>query len=66
MFLGNSLSQDGDIDINDADYIFTPESSGAFHSVASAGDVDGDGLGDMLFGLTPMVRTGLTGKVYLF
>ena len=52
MVLGTSLGGSTNIDLSSADYQFMGESSYDYagRSVASAGDVDGDGLDDILIG----------------
>jgi hypothetical protein len=49
---GSSLGADAVIDLSTADYKFTGENPGDYAgaTVADAGDVDGDGLGDILVG----------------
>ena len=57
--LGSSLGTTATIDLSTADYIFEGDPSGsAGRSVASAGDVDGDGLDDVLIG-NPSHQGGL-------
>ena len=68
LFLGASLSTSGTFDLSSADYSFIGE--GLFHyagySVSSAGDVDGDGLDDLLVGAVYNAEAGLNaGKTYL-
>jgi alpha-tubulin suppressor-like RCC1 family protein len=62
VILGTSLGSTSEIDLADADYIFEGESSGDSlgESVSGAGDVDGDGLDDILVG-----KFGNRGKAYL-
>ena len=52
LFLGSSLGSDGAIDLSAADYTFIPENPAESfgYALAAAGDVDGDGLDDLLFG----------------
>jgi hypothetical protein len=69
LFLGSSLGEGPlEIDLSLADYTFLGESAGdqAGVSVSSAGDVDGDGLDDLLVGAdrNDDVESG-AGKVYL-
>ncbi|MFH1356339.1 MAG: hypothetical protein ABII18_04310 [bacterium] len=70
IFLGKNLIT-GDIDVSAADYTYTQENAddsagyGA-NTLASAGDVDGDGLDDILVGADENNDAGnYAGKVYL-
>lgn len=68
IFLGKSFGRISTIDIGDADYILTAEARGDLvgHSVASAGDVDGDGKGDLLISAHSNDDGGTrSGKIYL-
>ena len=68
LFLGSSLSGSGDFDVSAADYTFTGGAGDADLSgvMSSAGDVDGDGLSDLLIA-TGTFGSGqfYAGKVYL-
>ncbi|MBO85270.1 MAG: hypothetical protein CL927_07920 [Deltaproteobacteria bacterium] len=54
LLLGGSLSSTATIDLSDADYAFIGEEAGDslgwWQAVDSAGDIEGDGKGDLLFG----------------
>ncbi len=68
LVLGASLGADTEIDLSDADYAFIGEAgddrAGIF--LSSAGDVDGDGLDDLLFGAHRNDDGGWdAGKAYL-
>ena len=69
LLLGSSLQGNATIDLGNADYSFVAESTSGDHlgySVASAGDVDGDGLDDILIGAPESDDSGLSsGKAYL-
>jgi hypothetical protein len=68
LFLGASLGSSATIDLSAADYIFEGEESEdkAGVSVAGVGDVDGDGLDDVLVGALGNDEGGSrAGKVYL-
>jgi len=67
LILGKTLT--GISSLADADYIFTGESAGdsAGIIVASAGDVDGDGLSDIMIAATGNDEAdSYAGKVYIF
>ena len=66
LFLGSSLGTDTDLTVSQADYFFLGESpeSRAGISVSSTGDVDGDGLDDILIGAYGS-QYHAQGKVYL-
>jgi len=68
LVLGASLGSTSSIDLALADYRFVGENSNDVlgHSVSSAGDVDGDGLDDLLLGALGNDDGGdLAGKAYL-
>ena len=52
LYLGSSLGDERRLELADADYIFVGEGLAMYNGidVASAGDVDGDGLDDILIG----------------
>ena len=62
---GSSLGNSSTIDLSLADYSFVGEDDGdnSGNSVSSAGDVDGDGLDDILIGV-PYVANN-AGRTYL-
>ncbi len=63
LILGSSLGTSSTVDLSDADYAFTGESSGdRAESTSSAGDVDGDGRDDILIGAG---TGGAAGVAYL-
>ncbi len=69
LFLGSSLSSGGSFDLSaaDASFVGEAEDDRSGFSVSSAGDVDGDGLSDLLIGAYGHVEGGsISGKSYLF
>ena len=68
LVLGASLGADREVGLADADYAFTGEAAGDYagRSVSSAGDVDGDGLDDIIVGAPSNDEGGeYAGKAYL-
>ena len=67
LVLGKSLEVPGSINLSQADYSFLGENAGdRAGEVSSAGDVDGDGLDDLVIGASTNDEGGSTaGKVYL-
>jgi hypothetical protein len=68
LILGASLGSTSEIDLSHADCSFVGEDSGNYAgwSVSSAGDVDGDGLDDLLVGAHHNEDGGVNaGKAYL-
>jgi hypothetical protein len=68
LIFGKSTGWSSDISLTNADVIFKAENEGdlAGFSVAAAGDVNGDGLADLLIGAPYNNDNGkVTGKVYL-
>ena len=69
LFLGASIAVGGTFDLSAADAAFVAENAYDYSgtSVASAGDVDGDGLSDLLIGASGNADGGsYAGKTYLF
>jgi len=69
LFFGSTVAGGGSFDLSQADASFVGESASdaSGYSVSSAGDVDGDGLDDLLIG-APIYGTGYfteAGKTYL-
>ena len=66
LILRSSLGGSSSIDLSTADYEFIGENSGDYagYTVSKAGDVDGDGLGDILIGA--YYGNGGGGRAYLF
>jgi hypothetical protein len=66
LVLGSSLGSSPVIDLSQADYSFIGENAGDGASVSSLGDVDGDGLSDILIGAPGNDDGGNSaGKAYL-
>ncbi len=67
LVLGDSLGS-ATTDLSDADYIFTPDASWAHTgaAVAAAGDVDGDGLADVLIGSKKGEDNNQGGQTHIF
>jgi hypothetical protein len=68
LFLGSSIAAGGTFDLSAADASFVGENADDYSgsSVASAGDVDGDGLSDLLIGAPYNADGGSNaGKAYL-
>ena len=63
LFLGANLSAPGQLSFDDADHVFVGQGSPTQSVVSSAGDVDGDGLDDLMMSL-PVNYDG--GEVHLF
>ncbi len=69
VFLGDSLPHTGTVDLSTADYSFIGEASTNYlsHSINIDGDVDGDGLNDLIFSAYFNDDGGTyAGKSYLF
>jgi len=67
LFFGSSLGTISEIDLRYADHRFNGEQNNDFAgtSVSSAGDVDGDGLPDILIGAHPRTEADRIGAVYI-
>ena len=68
LILASSLGEPGTIALSDADYRFDGENGGDFagRTLSDAGDVNGDGLGDILIGAYLNDERGTySGKAYL-
>jgi len=68
LFLGASLGAASVVDVGDADFVLvgTDQDTNAGYSLAPAGDVDGDGLGDLLVGARYDAEGGLyAGAAYV-
>ncbi len=68
LYFGSTLLVGGAFDLGSADAVFVGEAADDYsgYSVASAGDVDGDGLDDILIGAVYGGGADEYGKAYLF